>query len=57
MMEAPPTEVVMQHILQSFSRWLSDSIGHALGNPREEKAHLPPNVGVQPFTGVVKARH
>lgn len=47
----------MLHQFQTFSRWLSEAIGHALGNPREEQAHQPPNVGAQPFTGVVRARH
>jgi hypothetical protein len=46
----------MQHLFQSFSRWLSEAIAHALGNPREEKEHLPPSVGVQPFTGLVRSR-
>ncbi|WP_191964780.1 hypothetical protein [Synechococcus sp. RSCCF101] len=35
--------------LSSFLRWLGDSLSHALGNPREEKAHQPPAVGAQPY--------
>ena len=35
--------------LRAFAGWIGDSIGHAFGNPREEQANLPPNVGVQPF--------
>ena len=35
--------------LRQFAGWIGDSIGHAFGNPREEQAHLPPNVGVQPY--------
>ena len=35
--------------LRAFARWIGDSIGHAFGDPREEHATLPPNVGVQPY--------
>ncbi|MEB3263360.1 MAG: hypothetical protein VKJ66_03190 [Synechococcus sp.] len=35
--------------LAPFWHWLSDMVGHALGNPREENRHLPPPVGVQPY--------
>lgn len=35
--------------LSSLLRWLSDSLSHAVGNPREEKAHQPPPVGTQPY--------
>jgi hypothetical protein len=35
--------------LVAFAGWIGDGIGHAFGNPREEQAHLPPNVGVQPY--------
>ena len=35
--------------LRGFAAWIGDSIGHAFGDPREEHAHLPPNVGVQPY--------
>jgi hypothetical protein len=35
--------------LAAFAVWIGDSIGHAFGNPREEQAHLPPNVGFQPY--------
>jgi hypothetical protein len=32
-----------------FGHWLADAINHAFGNPREEAAHRPPLVGVQPY--------
>jgi hypothetical protein len=35
--------------LRAFSGWIGDSLDHAFGNPREEQANLPPNVGVQPY--------
>jgi len=28
---------------------LADALNHAFGNPREEAAHQPPMVGVQPY--------
>jgi hypothetical protein len=42
-------EVSTMAALRAFARWIGDSIGHAFGNPREEHATLPPNVGVQPY--------
>lgn len=33
----------------AFGRWLADTLNHAFGNPREEAAHQPPLVGVQPY--------
>lgn len=35
--------------LAGFGRWLADTLNHAFGNPREEAAHQPPRVGVQPY--------
>lgn len=35
--------------LAAFGRWLAEAINHAFGNPREEAAHQPPLVGVQPY--------
>jgi hypothetical protein len=35
--------------LSGFGHWLADTINHAFGNPREEAAHRPPMVGVQPY--------
>jgi hypothetical protein len=35
--------------LTRFSHWLADALNHAFGNPREEGAHQPPLVGVQPY--------
>ena len=35
--------------LARFGLWLADAINHAFGNPREEGAHRPPLVGVQPY--------
>jgi hypothetical protein len=32
-----------------FGHWLADTLNHAFGNPREEAAHQPPPVGVQPY--------
>ncbi|MEB3333133.1 MAG: hypothetical protein VKI83_11660 [Synechococcaceae cyanobacterium] len=29
--------------------WLAEAVSHAFGNPREEAAHQPPAVGVQPY--------
>jgi hypothetical protein len=29
--------------------WMVETINHVFGNPREEAAHQPPAVGVQPY--------
>jgi hypothetical protein len=34
---------------KAIREWFGEALSHAIGNPREEKAHLPPPVGVQPF--------
>ena len=35
--------------LAGLIHWMSDTINHVFGNPREEAAHQPPPVGVQPY--------
>ena len=35
--------------MAAFGQWLADTLNHAFGNPREEAAHQPPLVGVQPY--------
>lgn len=35
--------------LTGFASWLAEMLNHAFGNPREEAAHQPPLVGVQPY--------
>jgi len=35
--------------LDGFGHWLAETINHAFGNPREESAHQPPLVDVQPY--------
>ncbi len=35
--------------MNAFGAWLADMLNHAFGNPREEAAHQPPLVGVQPY--------
>ena len=42
--------------LHRFGTWLAEALNHAFGNPREEAAHLPPAVGVQPYTGLRRRR-
>jgi hypothetical protein len=61
MLEEPSSEGFMGHVvsstavaaphsrLASFGHWLADTLNHAFGNPREEAAHQPPRVGVQPY--------
>jgi hypothetical protein len=43
------TRAVPLSRLARFGHWLADTINHAFGNPREEAAHQPPQVGVQPY--------
>lgn len=35
--------------LAGFGNWMAEMLNHAFGNPREEAAHQPPLVGVQPY--------
>ncbi|MFN5117332.1 MAG: hypothetical protein ACK5FE_06710 [Cyanobacteriota bacterium] len=42
--------------LMGFGHWLADAINHAFGNPREEAAHQPPMVGVQPYRDAMEKR-
>lgn len=41
----------MKRLFQALNRWFGASVGNAFGNPLEERQHLPPNVGVQPYRG------
>jgi|MDSW01.2.fsa_nt_gb hypothetical protein len=34
---------------RSIRQWFGETLSHAIGNPREEKMHLPPPIGEQPF--------
>ena len=42
--------------LHRFGTWLAEALNHAFGNPLEESIHLPPAVGVQPYTGIRRRR-
>ncbi len=46
----------MTRLMALFGHWFGSSLAHAFGNPREEQQHLPPAIGVQPYTGEI-ARH
>ncbi len=35
--------------LKGIRQWVGETLSHAIGNPREEKMHLPPPIGEQPF--------
>ncbi len=39
----------MDFKLRSIRQWFGDTLSHAIGNPREEKMHLPPPIGAQPY--------
>jgi len=45
----PAVSAAVAAALADFGHWLADSLNHAFGNPREEAAHQPPAVGVQPY--------
>jgi len=45
----PLWQVPMASMMASFGRWFAIGVGHAFGNPREEKQLQPPSVGVQPY--------
>jgi hypothetical protein len=40
---------VMDLKLKGIRQWVGETLSHAIGNPREEKMHLPPPIGEQPF--------
>ncbi|MFN7900746.1 MAG: hypothetical protein ACK5N0_14000 [Synechococcaceae cyanobacterium] len=42
--------------LHRFGTWLAEALNHAFGNLREEAEHLPPTIGVQPYTGLHRRR-
>ncbi|MEB3158839.1 MAG: hypothetical protein VKK03_05190 [Synechococcus sp.] len=39
----------MDFKLRGIRQWFGDTLSHAIGNPREEKMHLPPPIGAQPY--------
>jgi hypothetical protein len=41
----------MNKLMRALSRWFETSVGHAFGNPLEERQLQPPSVGVQPYSG------
>ncbi len=41
----------MTKLMRALSVWFGTSVGHAFGNPLEERQIHPPQVGVQPYTG------
>jgi len=41
----------MKKLMQALGRWFGSGVGHAFGNPLEERQLQPPNVGVQPYSG------
>ena len=41
----------MNKLMRALNRWFAAGVGHAFGNPLEERQLQPPMVGVQPYTG------
>jgi hypothetical protein len=39
----------MEFTFKGIRHWFGETLGHALGNPREEKLHQPPPIGEQPY--------
>jgi hypothetical protein len=39
----------MTRLMAALNRWFASSVGHAFGDPLEERQHMPPKVGVQPY--------
>jgi len=39
----------MTPFIDGLRRWFGEAITHAFGDPREEKSHLPPKIGVQAY--------
>jgi len=36
-------------VFTRFVRWIGEAVTHAFGDPRQDKEHLPPEIGVQPY--------
>jgi len=43
----------MTKFMSAIGRWFGTSVGHAFGNPLEERQLQPPLVGVQPYRGTL----
>ena len=41
----------MTKLMRALSVWFGTSVGHAFGNPLEERQIQPPLVGVQHYSG------
>jgi hypothetical protein len=48
-MEISPAELPMAKFLQAIRQWWAEALAYTMGNHGEEKQHLPPTVGVQPY--------
>ena len=48
-MEISPAELPMANFLQAIRQWWAEALAYTMGNHGEEKQHLPPTVGVQPY--------
>ena len=47
----------MADVLRTLRHWFGEAVQHAVGNPREEKIHQPPEVGVQPYRDQPQKAH
>ena len=45
----------MGRTINDFRSWMAETLSHAMGNPREEKLTIPPDIGPQPYRDI--ARH
>jgi len=50
-------ERCMADVLRTLRHWFGEAVQHAVGNPREEKIHQPPDVGVQPYRDQPEKSH
>jgi hypothetical protein len=48
-MEISPVELPMANFLKTFRQWWAEALAYTMGNHGEDKQHVPPTVGVQPY--------
>jgi len=47
----------MGRSIDAFRSWMAETLSHAMGNPREEKMTIPPNIGFQPYRDRPQSHH
>lgn len=46
----------MKKIALAFAHWVTNGLDHVFSTPLEDRLHIPPGIGFQPFTGTPRKR-